>query len=99
MEYLGFTASLWHPSLAALLQRGQQAIQNLIESPAISSAFVERLVKEYGGRAIGKAYLIRDFQPDPDLAYLLRRFKGKFFRNRYPNLAFKQGDDTPHSNQ
>jgi hypothetical protein len=72
-----------------------EGIRKVIESPVISSAFVERLVREYGSHVIGNAYLIRDFHPEPDLAYLLRRFKGQFFRNRYPSLAFKQGDATP----
>ena len=62
-------------------------IRQFIESHAISPAFVLRLVREYGAESIGAAYLIRDFKPDKDLACLLRRHKGHFYRNRYPSLS------------
>ena len=52
---------------------------------------MQRLVREHGCAAIGRAYLIRGFQQMPHLAWLLRRFKGKFFRTRYPAISFTQG--------
>lgn len=41
-----------------------------------------------------KAYLIRDFQQTPHLDWLLRRFKGKFYRRRYPEISFAQERQT-----
>jgi hypothetical protein len=60
-----------------------ETVRALTENQAISPAFVERLVREHGCGAIGRAYLIRSFQQTPHLAWLLRRFKGKFYRTRY----------------
>jgi hypothetical protein len=68
-----------------------ETVRALIENQAISPAFVERLVREHGCGAIGRSYLIRGFQQTPHLAWLLRRFKGKFYRTRYPTIAFSQG--------
>ena len=90
--------------LSALAKQGAEltddeagAIRELIESENISPAFVQRLVREHGCAAIGRAYLMRDFQQTPHLAWLLRRFKGKYHRQRYPAISFAQGDlaDTP----
>jgi len=71
------------------------ALQNIIESDCVSPAFLQRVLRDYSTDAIGRSYLISNFQSESDLAYLLRRFKGRFFRNRYPNLALRQGDVTP----
>ena len=70
---------------ASLTNDEAEAVRALIENQTISPAFVERLVREYGCGAIGSAYLIRDFQQTPHLAWLLRRFKGKFYRNTLPS--------------
>ena len=67
-----------------------ETVRALIENEVISPAFVQRLVRDYGCRAIGRAYLIRGFQQMPHLAWLLRRFKGKFYRTRYPAISFTQ---------
>jgi hypothetical protein len=100
VEYmLGFrhVLSAFEKRGAALTEDEAEAIRELIASNSISPAFVERLVREHGCEAIGRAYLIRDFQQTPHLAWLLRRFKGQFFRKRYPAISFQQGDlaDTP----
>lgn len=63
------------------------AIRGLIESPVISPAFVRRLTQKYGPGSIASAYLIREPQDASYLSYLLRRYKGNFYRKRYPNLA------------
>ena len=86
--------------LSAFAKRGAEltddeaeAIRELIESENISPAFVERMVREHGCKAIGGAYRMRDFQKALHLAWLLRRFKGKYYRQRYPALSFAQGTD------
>ncbi len=63
-------------------------IRNFFESGAISPAFVMKLVDQYGSRSIAKAYLIKETEEFDFLSYLLRIFKGHFYRNRYPNLSF-----------
>jgi Protein of unknown function (DUF3843) len=77
---------------AALTDDEAESIRGMIESENISPAFVQRLVREHGCGAIGCAFMIRDFQETPDLAWLLRRFKGKFYRKRYPAISFAQGE-------
>jgi hypothetical protein len=84
----------FNPVLAGFRKRGQglteaemDGIRHLIESYALSPAFVLRLVQEYGAESIGAAYSVRDFDAAKDLAYLLRRHKGHFYRNRYPSLS------------
>jgi hypothetical protein len=62
----------------------------LIRDPAVSTAFWRRFVREHGAKSIGKAYLIANFQESPDLEYLLRRFKGEYFRKRYPCISFRE---------
>ncbi|MCK5614523.1 hypothetical protein KAR91_72330, partial [Candidatus Pacearchaeota archaeon] len=56
-------------------------------SEVISPSFVKKLIKQYGDESISKAFLI----PDNNkyyLDYLFRRYKGDFYRNRYPNISF-----------
>ena len=76
---------------ASLTDDEAESVRALIENETISPAFVQRLVREHGCGAIGRSYLIRGFQQTPHLARLLRRFKGKFYRTRYPTIAFSQG--------
>src|SRR5260370_26540998 len=58
---------------ASLTDNEAESVRALIEHQNISPAFVQRLVREHGCRAIGRAYLIRGFQQMPHLAWLLRR--------------------------
>ena len=83
--------SAFRKQAGSLTDDEAETVRALIENQAISPAFVERLVREHGCGAIGRAYLIRGFQQTPHLAWLLRRFKGKFYRTRYPAIAFSQG--------
>lgn len=70
-----------------LSEDDRDAIYGVITSEVISPAFVQRLVREYGAESIAAAYLIDDWADETFLPYLLRRYKGDFFRNRYPNLS------------
>ena len=62
-------------------------IRGFIQSEAISPQFVERVVSEYGRESIGAAFLIRDREDPSYFDYLLRRYKGHFYRNRYPSVT------------
>ncbi len=64
------------------------AIRNFIESESISVNFVKKLVERYGGKSILETFLIRDRDDIDYLAYILRCYKGEYYRNRYPNLSF-----------
>jgi hypothetical protein len=82
--------SAFRKQAACLTDAEAETVRALIENEVISPAFVQRLVRDYGCGAIGRAYLIRGFQQMPHLAWLLRRFKGKFYRTRYPAISFTQ---------
>ena len=91
----------FNPVLAGFKKQGQgltenevEFIRRFVESNVISPAFVLRMVREHGAQSIGAAYLIRDFEPDTDTAYLLRCHKGHFYRTRYPSL-FLIGEVAP----
>ena len=82
--------SAFRKQAACLTDDEAETVRALIEGEVISPAFVQRLVRDYGCGAIGRAYLIRGFQQMPHLAWLLRRFKGQFYRTRYPAISFTQ---------
>jgi hypothetical protein len=66
-----------------------RALQGLITGEAISPAFVRRLVAEHGVDSIAEAFLLRDAPSDLALDFLLRRYKGHFYRTRYPTLSLR----------
>jgi len=73
-----------------LTENDQERFFILMQDAAVSPAFVRRLAREHGAENIGKAFLIANFQESPDLEYLLRRFKGAYFRTRYPCISFRE---------
>jgi hypothetical protein len=62
-------------------------LQVFVQSDDVSPAFVERLVQEYGGESIAAAFHIDNWDDKTVLPYLLRRYKGEYYRNRYPNFS------------
>lgn len=78
-----------------LQKKGENITENekdmilyFIESEAISPAFVNRLVKNYGFQSITEAYIIRNNPGKEQFEYLLRCHKGQYYFKRYPNLSF-----------
>jgi hypothetical protein len=65
----------------------EDTIRQFIQSDAISPRFVKMIADEYGSESIAASFLIRDWQNDYYLEYLLRRYKGHYFRNRYPAVS------------
>jgi len=65
----------------------EDTIRGFITSDAISPRFVRIVTEEYGSESIAAAFLIRDIQNEYYLDYLLRRYKGHYFRNRYPAIS------------
>jgi len=65
-----------------------EIIRGFIFSEAISPKFIEKMVEKYGDESIASAFLIREPKESHYLDYLLRRHKGHFYKNRYPNISF-----------
>lgn len=65
----------------------EKGIQSFIWSDSISPKFVRRLTAEYGSESIESAFLIRGSHDEAHIDYLLRRYKGGYYRNRYPRVA------------
>jgi hypothetical protein len=61
-------------------------LQAFVESAEISPAFVRRVIREHGSAGLASLY----FLPSGDTAeleFLLRRFKGLYYRRRYPRIS------------
>ncbi len=72
-----------------LTEDEQDAIRQFIESVTISPNFVMRMVKENEDKSIASSFLI-----DHEInctSFLLHKFKGHFFRNRYPEISYSLG--------
>ena len=80
--------------LSGLRKRGldltlaeEDAIRGWIGSEEISPGFVRRLADEFGDESIKASFLLGKRHEGYALEYLLRRFKGRFYRPRYPTLT------------
>jgi hypothetical protein len=65
----------------------EEAIRGWILSDSISPGFVRRLAERYGEESIKAAFLLGKRREGYALEYLLRRYKGRFYRPRYPTLT------------
>mgnify|MGYP001582576439 CR=1 FL=1 len=63
-----------------------EVLQAFVESAEISPAFVHRVVGQYGGAGLAALYFL-PIGDGAELEYLLRRFKGFYFRRRFPNIS------------
>ena len=77
----------------ALLKKGKgltqdetSSILGLMESDVISPSFVKRIIEEYSRESILKIFMIQNNNTHA-IDYLLRKYKGQFFRNRYPTIT------------
>ena len=60
-------------------------------SPCLVIApLLKKLVEEYGDDSVSVAFLIPNSFSKYYLDYLLRKYKGDFYRNRYPSISFVQ---------
>lgn len=62
-------------------------LRGFIESELVSPAFVQKLAALYGSESISAIYLIHQQEGIDIIEYLTRKYKGHFYRNRYPNLT------------
>lgn len=70
-----------------LTQKENDVIYSFIISSAVSPGFVNRIVKEYGYESILSTFLIPVSDDKSSLDCLLRRYKGQYYRNRYPTWS------------
>ena len=64
-----------------------EMVRQFLYADAISPQFVRKLVHDYGDASIAAAFLIPQDCDKHYLEYLLRRYKGHFYRKRYPSLS------------
>jgi len=62
-------------------------VRQFLYADAISPQFVRRLIQDYGDASIAAAFLIPQDCDKYYVEYLLRRYKGHFYRQRYPSLT------------
>jgi hypothetical protein len=66
----------------------RELIEGIIVSDDVSPGFIKKLVRQYGDESIAAVFLMDRTQHPYYLNYLLRRYKGHFYRNRYPSISF-----------
>ena len=71
-----------------LTEDEEDILRDFILSDVISPRFVRRVVQQYGSESISAAFFMPDSEDDEFiLDYLLRRYKGHFYRTRYPSIS------------
>ena len=70
-----------------LSEEEERGIRSFVWSDSVSPKFVRRLTQEYGSESIEAAFLIRGSHDESHIDYLLRRYKGAYYRGRYPRIA------------
>ena len=67
-----------------------EMIRQFIFADAISPGFVKRVVQEYGSESIAATFFIHPEYAEDEmfLDYLLRKYKGHFYRKRYLAISF-----------
>lgn len=68
-----------------LTEDENETVRNFITSTAISPNFVRKMVKQHGVESINSSFLLNPEMKILD--YLLHRYKGEYFRNRYPAIT------------
>ncbi len=66
----------------------KDTIISFIESNSISPNFINRIIREYSYESITAAFLIMTNNKKVCVDYLLRTYKGHYYRNRYPSITF-----------
>ena len=72
---------------SAVHEEESEGIRQFLYADAISPQFVHKLVQDYGDASIAAAFLIPQDCDKYYVEYLLRRYKGHFYRKRYPSLT------------
>ena len=67
-------------------------IQHIFQDSSISLDLLKRLIKDFGSASIAQAFYIKK-RPKYWVDYLLRKMKGRDFRNRYPMISIIDSDE------
>ncbi len=70
-----------------LTDEESDGIRQLLYADAISPQFVRKLVQDYGDESIASSFMIPQDCSQHYLDYLLRRYKGHFYRKRCPSIS------------
>ncbi|MBC8471086.1 MAG: DUF3843 family protein [Planctomycetes bacterium] len=70
-----------------LTENEKDAVRDFVQSSNISPRFVKRMTDEYGDDSIKSSFHLNETQDSYWLDYLLRCYKGSFFRKRYPAFS------------
>lgn len=65
----------------------KEVIRSFVLSDSICPEFVNQMINRYGGESLESAFLIPRHS-QLNIPYLLRKYKGLFYRKRYPSLSF-----------
>jgi hypothetical protein len=71
---------------AALSTDEADVLQAFVEGDRTSPAFVRRVIREHGSGGIAALYCL-PVGDESELEYLLRCFKGAYYRHRYPSIS------------
>lgn len=70
-----------------LTKAEEDAIRAFIYSNAVSPRFIRRMVDEFGDESIKSSFRLKDTNESYWLDYLMRCYKGSFFRKHYPAVS------------
>jgi len=70
-----------------LTEGEEQAIGAFVCSDTISPRYVRRMVEEFGDESIKASFRLGETSVSYWLDYLLRRYKGSYFRKCYPAIS------------
>ena len=65
----------------------QYLLRGLVKCDSVSVHFVHYVVERFGAESIKSAFLIDNDTDEIGLDYLLHRYKGQFYRTRYPSTS------------
>ena len=85
-DFMSIIAGLRHKG-KGLTEDEEYSLRGFFEADAISPRFVRRVLDEFGSESVKTAFLLKDDQPGYWLDYLLRSYKGQFYRKRYPFVS------------
>lgn len=86
--------------LKALDKKGQdltkddeEAIYGYVTDPAISYQLFHHLKKDYSFESVRCAFRIKEWNEERDLEFLLRRYKGKQYKEKFPDIKLVSIED------
>jgi hypothetical protein len=63
------------------------AITGILSTPSVSPNLIRRIVRDHGTESIATAFHMNDHPGELVQEFLFRRYKGQYYRTRYPSVA------------